>query len=930
MNIEQLYFTRTDGDSSGWRFVNISDGVTEDIKQGFQGIHTHTPSTKDMYSFDYYNKKYYLSKVTADGVDALGRAKCFIHGYVFSGIDSEYIFNNTSRLLCLDSFATNEDSDIVKVDDLPNASYDSSGVARKLNLENLMNGVYEAILSDKPLYIYTDIDANELLIKSIMCVIYELLPLNLRNYVSFSSAEGGLVRKITIINSFNESVGIVYDFNTGDIKGCEGNYKDFVKAMLSDPQTHLDAVEKYIEDAHETTKLNVDAYNKAFNFILMRNSNADSISDDEVVVKLTDLLLAEKFNDQANASYIAMLIMKIVNAKINVSSAINSMIVGVYMKTNNKELKESISEYIAYSYETKCTDNDFLKFQELKLSDAALYKKVTIAAISNNSSEFIRHFSIAAISNVSDCLFISEECGYECASKVGADIAKYINDAENGSDLIKQIIGKTLHKYVVDTLVTLNPDKEVIWTYLENVFVLGEYYSDLKHLESSSVHYLFDFIVSECLAQEDRAIALLQKIYTVAKDSYEYLEVKLSENSKHSILDKFYATVLLERAVSTESVLKLQKRLNKLSTQVAYFNKYALPKYVSLAKNECMTVDEALRSIERTKDFISNLGEEPGRYIQQLKEYFWSRFNLEQWSTETDYSSLFIPEEKNSAIVETLQMIVGILRKQEDEDEYVISKALKILSSDDSPLNKNVRDKLIHKLKTVFLTDELLQSYGDYQMYGRRGNKRKSQRSSYSYGKKTFDMNMDLFLLMNYSNVAEGLDERMIIPDIGALSEYISSCSYRRTGHFLSNEDVIVDLYRIIYDRIDRSPRRRSEYRMALDSLDNFVDQLSGSKKRAVVKEIKKITEVPDFTWISFVSTLLLCVSLFNLVGNIGLANWLAVIVRSLIVFVGVIVVGFDSIMDAREHGKFTCLLTQFVSGVSVFITLLITISTLI
>ena len=170
----------------------------------------------------------------------------------------------------------------------------------------------------------------------------------------------------------------------------------------------------------------------------------------------------------------------------------------------------------------------------------------------------------------------------------------------------------------------------------------------------------------------------------------------------------------------------------------------------------------------------------------------------------------------------------------------------------------------------------------------------------------------------------------MIIPDIGALSEYISSCSYRRTRHFLSNEDVIVDLYRIIYDRIDRSPRRRSEYRMALDSLDNFVEQLSGSKKRAVVKEIKKITEVPDFTWISFVSTLLLCVSLFNLVGNIGLANWLAVIVRSLIVFVGVIVVGFDSIMDAREHGKFTCLLTQFVSGVSVFITLLITISTLI
>lgn len=929
MNIEQLYFTRTDGENSGWKFVNISDGVTEDIKQAFQGIHTHTPSTKDMYSFDSYNKKYYLSKVTADGVDALGRAKCFIHGYVFSGIDSEYLFTNIPRLLSMDSFAKNENSDILEISDLPEASFDASGVIKKLNLEALMNGVYEALLSDKSLYIYTDIDANEFLIKSIMCVIYELLPLNLRNYVSFSSTDGGVIRKITIVNSLEDSIGIIYNFNTGEIKGCDGKYKAFVKAMLGDPQAHLDAVEKYIEDAHETTKLNVDAYNKAFNYILMRTSNADAISDDEVVVKLTDLLLAEKFNDQANASYIAMLIMKIVNNKIKVSSAINSMIVGVYMKTNNEELKESISKYIAYSYETKCSDSDFQKFQELKLSDTALYKKVTIAAISNNSSEFIRHFSVSAISNVSDCLFISEECGYECASKVGADIAKYISDAENGSELIKHIIGKTLHKYVIDTIVTLNPDKEIIWTYLENVFVLGEYYSDLKHLESSSVHYLFDFIVSECLVQEDRTIALLQKIYTIAKDSYEYLEIKLSENSKHSILDKFYATVLLECATSTESVLKLQKRLNKISTQISFFNKYALPKYVSLAKNECMTVDETLRSIERTNDFIRNIGEEPERYVQQLKEYFWSRFNLEQWNIETDYSSLFIPEEKNSAIVDILQKIVGILKKQENEDEYVIAKAIKILSSDDSPLNKSVRDRLIHKLKTVFLTDELLQRYDDYSMYGRKGNKRRSQRGSYSYGNKTFDMNMDMFLLMNYSNIAEKLDERMIIPDLGALSDYISSCKYSRTGHLLSNENVIVDLYRILYDRIDRSPRRCSEYRMALDSLGSFVEQLSGSKKRAIVKEIKKISEVPDFTWISFTSILLLIVSLFNLVGNIGLANWLSIILRCLIVFIGAIFVGADTIIDAKEHRKFTCLLTQFVSGVSVFVTLLITISTL-
>ena len=62
---------------------------------------------------------------------------------------------------------------------------------------------------------------------------------------------------------------------------------------------------------------------------------------------------------------------------------------------------------------------------------------------------------------------------------------------------------------------------------------------------------------------------------------------------------------------------------------------------------------------------------------------------------------------------------------------------------------------------------------------------------------------------------------------------------------------------------------------------------------------------------------------LFNLVGNIGLTNWLSIILRCLIVFIGAIFVGADAIIDAKEQKKFTCLLTQFVSGVSLFIALL-------
>ena len=160
MNIEQLHFTRTNGDNAGWKFVNITNGVTEEMKQDFQSIHTHTPTNVDMYSFDLVNNKFYLSYSTCTGTDAFGRTKCFIHGLEFPLSNANEIFSedNYKQLLGFDKFDRDETALISDTIELLGSSYNTD-VSGNLDLKNFIECVYEAVLSDKPLYI---IDEDEI------------------------------------------------------------------------------------------------------------------------------------------------------------------------------------------------------------------------------------------------------------------------------------------------------------------------------------------------------------------------------------------------------------------------------------------------------------------------------------------------------------------------------------------------------------------------------------------------------------------------------------------------------------------------------------------------------------------------------------------------------------------------------------------------
>ncbi len=930
MKIEQLYFTRTDGDSSGWKYVNISDGVTDEVKQSFQSIHTSTPSSRDMYAFDFSHNQYYLSKVTADGLDSLGRAKCFVHGYVFSGNDTEYIFSNFCKLLNINYFAKNDDNGIVAIDDLPPSPFNPQSFEQKLNLNNLMNAVYEAMLSNKALYIYagTDSSFNEIILKSMIAVIYSYLPFNLKKFATFSSINGGLTRKITIVNSLNDTLGIVYDYTTGQVSGCSGTYEKFINAMLVDPKYYLDGVDKYIVNAHATSNVDAPKYTEAFNYVMMSNTSDDSDSASETVDKLSNLIVSGNINDPSTASYIAMLVLRVVKNRLSVTPTISNYIIDSYNKTNFADLKDSIAKYIAYLYKDNCSDNDFMKFQGFKLIDEALYKNVSIDIIKGNGSEFIRQFSKVALVNANDSTFITDALGSDCSAVIAKDLAKYIVESENSAELVKNVINKTLHKEVIDNIVSLNPDKALVWNYLEGVFTFSEYLESFKKLETETVQYLFAFIVNESADNVDRTVTLLRRIYSVYRNGYDYLQKKLSEGGKYAVLDNFYANVLLNDASSTQGVIDLQNEFNRICSQSVLFNKAVVPKYVSAAKAECTTVGETLSCIKRTKAFIDAVGGDSSAYTEQLINHFWDKFRLDEWDPDIDYSPLFVSGNKICGMVGVLQHAAAVLRNEENEDEKIIAKVVKLLATDETGLNKRARDKIIRTLKEVVQSYQVQKSYGFDDYTEGRSGKNKSGRSSYSSsGKNKFDINMDLYLLVHYSNEKEVLNPSMKIFDTRGLLDYILKCKRNISGHMLCNDKVIVGLYQICYKNSEKSSRGRETYRKCLKELDEIIKDFDSSTKKAILKQIKKATGGSDVSWICCICLAVVCAFLFNLISVFDLQNWLSIVLKVVSAVAGVAVIVADAFIDARKHQKPLNMILQIVSGLSLFATLIFAIS---
>ena len=145
MKINQIYYTRLD---EGWGIANATEGIDEKSKSAFQSINAQNPTDKTILSFDVFDGGYALSRSVPAGADQFGRAQFFVHGYLFSELDSEEIFKNYNGLLSIDTFANSVEQEIVGMESLPiSEGFDTNFDNEKL--QNILECAYEAVLQNK-------------------------------------------------------------------------------------------------------------------------------------------------------------------------------------------------------------------------------------------------------------------------------------------------------------------------------------------------------------------------------------------------------------------------------------------------------------------------------------------------------------------------------------------------------------------------------------------------------------------------------------------------------------------------------------------------------------------------------------------------------------------------------------------------------------
>ena len=922
MKIEQLYYTRLD---EGWGIVAATDGATDAMKSSFSTLCAANPADKVVYSFDANKSGFYLAQSVPAGLDPLGREKKFAHGYVFSTLDEVELLTNYKGILGISSFSENANVPMSSLTDLPvNAIYSTFNI----NIHNLMEAAYEVLLCNKSLDIVLSEGDAIAAIKEIMNVVYSYLPLSLRKYSSFASAKGGLIRKFTLVKPDEASSEIVYDIATGEVRGITGEYERLISALLLNPQEILNAIQAHVELQYIDDLTMKAVFDAAFEYAILKSDASAScdVSDDEIISQLITLLSGGNVNNVATATRGAVLVNKIVDKRIPVSETINSLIVDSYMKTNNQELKRSISKYIAYTYTIRCGEVDFAKFQELKLADFELYKEVACNAIKNNSEEFIARFALATLEDGVHSAFLTEQCSEECLKIVADHIVHKINDSEDGREILLKILDKTLHKSAIDLFVSFKPSKDLLWAYLENVFKAESRWNHFLKLNNETVIAIASFIVSECDENTEKVQMVLKETRIASLKHYNYFEQALAMNRKYCALDRLYAFVLLDEATCTRHITELHEKLSSYTQETPLFSREALYKFVDFAKQECFDAIEATSLIARTRKFVGSIGENPERYVKQVKMQFWSAFKFDSWDPKDDYTELIIAEEYNSMYeneakavaassnVAILSRLVAVLGKTEFETSEFVKTCLLLLGDEGSDLKPVERDKIIKKLKDAFVSDSL---------------SNRTRRGGYPSGAKRehIDMNMDLYLLLHYSNVSEEIDASIRINNAKDVSEYLRTCVSCGGTHMIDDAKVILGLYQVLNERAKSSTQKR-DYKEALQLLEEYIkERLNDKTRKLVEKEIRKINDRFDLSWIPSVAMLAICAVLFSAVGGISI-TWLAIMLRGLITAVGLSVAFCDSVIEAccasDSQNKYAVLSFSFFREVLLLATLLI------
>lgn len=913
MKIDQIYYTRLD---EGWGIAKVTEGITEKFKNAFQSVNAQNPADKTILSFDTFDGGYALSKSVPAGMDSFGRAKFFVHGYLFSELDSDEIFNNYSGLLNIKEFAESAEQEIIPLHSLP-ADHIQSMQLGSDKLRNLLNCTYEAVLQRKKLEIKISENNKEEFLRAIMNVIYEYLPLYLRKFVSYSSSIGGVSRTITLTGEFSGNADIMYDYEANITTGnLSKSYVDIVETVIENRAETLSKIEKYISNAFSTEFLDESTYRKAFDYVMF---GTNKVSDDgDTVSKLMDMLLEKKYNDASSAAYMSALIDTCVKNNADISNSMHGMIMDAYFSTHQTELKESIEKYIVYSYEKKCSDVDFEKLNELQNENPGLHRMIYNKGITEGASDLIKHISSDVVNNSAASDYIVEKCEPGCRDIIADSIADLIVGSKD-KNLVDKIVERSMHKYVMESVIIRNPDKSIVWEYIHCIFNNKLYFETFKSLKADVSRDVLLFLVNEI---DENKVDVLYAVRQTARDVYEYIEQELAERSKYKIIEDFYTQYLLRECISTNDVQMLCEKIARLIPSVSRFAKIALEKYFSLSQRKCINRNATLNEINGLDNVGKKMGLSVNDYTSQLKNEFWKNFKFTEWETDEDYSELYVSNNKKSSVIEVMSRLAASLDSSANNiDREMKDTAVFILMDDASPLDETTRDLYINALK------KKINHTDSYSSYGRK--KRNSYRAKSYYGNAD-ETDVEVVLLLNYSNKKRSLDENIRLENLSALKDYIKRCIGSHAKNVIDYPDLLLSLYEIVFDRKSESKQRRSEYGDVLRALDTYVDRMTGKEKRYVLKEIKKITEYPDYSWISFGAVLLVFTFAFICVDTFALNGFIRMIIKILLVIAGIFAAISDAVCDVKDHGNAVVFVSQILSGIAMFVTFLFTVTTLV
>ncbi len=803
MNVKQLTYTAL---SSGWGNERIIGSPSERERTEFNRVSGQSRTDAVLYAYNFSNGVGMLYRSVPYGTDVLGRARFYSHGYVFSGTDCDEMFKDYSRFLGIVSFAEGEGATLREFEELTTSFH------RKVDVNlKLIEAVYEALFNDRSIEIRFSGDNNELFIRALMNTIFAFVPLQLRKFLSFSSAPYGTVRKVTLSNKPCDFTDITYYPETGEVSGLRGLYRDFVAALATDKrETYLKTLEdrmgvRFFNDI----KTILEDIKVAIGDIVFEANAYNPVADDQIVPLFEKAVLREQFSNPADVKCLTNIFSSLIEHKSFLSDSFDDEVALIFSETDSDELKRLIAHYFML---TGALDKDsgFERILYLKNYNRSLCAYIMQAFIKAKNATFLSACAKQALNDTSFALFLQEICTNDYADIICKELVNYIVANRRDTELLSKLFDSPFHSRVVARLLSETALKAIMWDYVCLAYSTPDNLRKYAELDRSSLNACEEFFFKELSVRGDDAINLLKNIYSnFDTDTCNKIEIELLKHGCAELVESFCINAQTLCHTSCKDFERRKLLLEKSGISSARYVASVAELYaVTVVEENKNTQHSENHILDKIRAFALDVDIDKLSPVRRIKEDFWNEFSFKGFHPSSTIRKMALSDNEKSAIANALFSLA----------EYVSGKT-DVIGSDEYRLCKKI---LCHpsKLLSVKGRENLLKRF-------------------IAMTPKSLLLDIELFLLLFYSpkKNSVALDERRFT--VLDLCRFVTDNA--------RNEDSIIHLSAVaksIYDYLSNLPKKllgrdkNSYYEKALSVLRFIVQKnsLSARFKRSVKK----------------------------------------------------------------------------------------------